>query len=224
MSKLKIVKLLTLVIPLPVYLFLMATLFSITPDYIINTEIERVSVSAYEEDYFIYTDDLEASMSGLIVYNAELEVYGIVIEEEDIIKIDKDYYSYTLNEDGIRELVDIKKFAIQQEQSYKIPVSVFISLIGVLIVVLIVTKKLKWHEDHPKGAVFIALFTTTVILWILNTIIGGILGVFTVATISWGLYLLEDMIEKGALSNKEAEKVESDLLKALKEASAKLGA
>jgi hypothetical protein len=224
MSKLKIIKLVTLIVPLPVYLFLMATLFSITPDYIINTEIERVSVVDYDEAYFIYTDDLEASLSGLMIYNAELQVYGIVIDEEDIIKIDGNYYSYILNNQNVRELVNIQKFAIQKQQSYKIPVSVFLSLIGILMVVLIVTKKLKWHEDHPKGAVFIALFSATVVLYIVNTIIGGILGVFIVATISWGLYLIEDMVDKGLLTTKQAEKVESDLLKALKEASAKLGA
>lgn len=222
MSKMKIVKLLTLVIPLPVYLFLMATLFSITADYIITADIDTVHVTAYEELYFIYTDDLNASMTGMVIYNDGK--YGMLIDETDIIKIDRDYYSYRLNEDGIRELVDIKKFALQQEQSVRIPLTVFIAIFGIVVVVLIVTKKLKWHEDHPKGAVFVALFTATVILYILNTIIGGILGVFTVATMSWGLYLLEDMIEQGKLTAKQGEKVESDILRLLKEANAKLGA
>jgi hypothetical protein len=211
----KLVKILTLAIPLPVFLFLSATLFSIQADYIINANISTVEVIEYNEGYFIYSTDQTASISGLVIYNDGL--YGIEITSDDIIKIEKGYYSY-LEVDGVYELRDVRRLELQKEQSYKIPLSFFISLIGVLIIVLIVQNKLKWHKDHPKGAVMIALITGTVILYVIQLIVSSVLGVFVVATASWGLYLIEDLVEKNAMTKTQAEKTESEILNALKNA------
>ncbi len=213
----RIVKLLTLAIPLPVFLFLSATLFSINADYTINTDFNLVEVVEYEEGYFIYANDLEASYDGLVEYHVGLDKYGIRITHEDIIKIDKTYYSY-VERDGVYQLTDIKRFEVQKEQSYKLPLTFFISLIGVLVVTLIVQNKMQWHKSHPKGAVLIALITGTVILYVIDVIVSSVLGVFLIATVSWGMYLLEDMIYQGLISQEEKEKTESDVVRALKEA------
>lgn len=216
----KIITAITLFVPLPVYLFLMATLFSITPDYTVFTKVENVVIGEYAEGeesiYFLSTTD-NASMNGLLVFRDGR--YGIEIEETDIIKIDKKYYSYVLDkETNVRELKDIKKLAIQKEQSYKIPISFFISVFGVLVVVLIVQGKMQWHKTHPRVAALIGLLTGTVILLIINAIVSNILGVFIVATASWAIYCLEYMLNENLISTKDKEKQESSILAALKEA------
>lgn len=211
----KIVKILTLAIPLPIFLFLNATLFSIEADYTIYATIDTVTVVEYQEAYFIYPNDTNANMDGFIAFNGER--YGIPFTSDDIIKIGKGYYSY-IEVDDVMGLTDIRKFEIQKEQSYKIPLTFFISLGGVLIILAIIQNKMKWHKDHPKGAVLLALITGTVVLLVIELIVSSILGVFIVATVSWGAYLLEDMVEKNMISKDKAEQTESALMKAMKEA------
>jgi hypothetical protein len=213
----RIVKTITLALPLPVFLFLSATLFSITPDYVINADISSVSVVEYEDAWFIYSDDISASYDGLVRLNGEIDKYGMMITSDDVIKINKDYYSYQ-EQDGVYQLVDVKRLEVQKQQSYKLPISFFISLIGALVVVLIVQKKMNWHKEHPKGAVMIALITGTVILYVIQLIVSSVLGVFVVATASWGAYLLEDMLQQGQITNEKQEKHESDIIRALRQA------
>ena len=210
----KITTAITLFVPLPLYLFLMATLFNITPDYIIYTEIENVEVLEHKgENYFLTTKN-NASMNGLVGYIDGK--YGIIIDEEDIIKIGGNYYSYVLNKEEVRELTDIKKFEVKKQQSYKIPLSFFISLFAVLVVVLIIQGKMNWHKKHPRIAALVALLTGTVILFILNSIIGNILGVFAVATASWAVYCLEYSFNQSTLDEKDKANKESEILRALK--------
>lgn len=215
----KIVTAITLFAPLPLYLFLMATLFNIDPDYIIYTEIENVEVLEIvedEEQTFFITTINNAKMDGVVEF--KYDKYGIVITEEDIIKIDKNYYSYIENKEkeNVRELVDIKKFEVQKQQSYKLPISFFISLFAVLIVVLIIQGKMQWHKKHPRLAVLVALLTGTVILFILNSIIGSMLGVFAVATASWAVYCLEYLVYQNSLDEKDKANKESEILRALR--------
>ena len=118
----KIVSTCTLLVPLPLYLFLVATLFSITADYIVYTDIENVEVIAevveQEETYFLTTTD-NSSMDGLVEFKNNR--YGITITDKDIIKIGKTYYSYVLQDD-VRQLVDIRKFEVQKHLKIK-PIS-----------------------------------------------------------------------------------------------------
>ncbi len=214
----KLVTGITLFVPLPLYLFLTATLFSITPDYIIYTEIDNVEVIEYVREknvtYFITTTN-NASMHGLVEYIDGR--YGIVIDSKDIIKIGSNYYSYILHEEKM-QLVDIKQFEIQKQQSYKIPISFFISLFGVLLVFLIIQNKMQWYKKRPRLAAFVALLTGTVVLYILNTVISNILGVFLIATASWGLYCLEYLFNKGFIEDKQKDEVKNDILQALEAA------
>jgi hypothetical protein len=77
---------------------------------------------------------------------------------------------------------------------------------------------MNWHKEHPKGAVMIALITGTVILYVIQLIVSSVLGVFVVATASWGAYLLEDMLQQGQITNEKQEKHESDIIRALRQA------
>jgi hypothetical protein len=66
--------------------------------------------------------------------------------------------------------------------------------------------------------VMIALITGTVILYVIQLIVSSVLGVFVVATASWGAYLLEDMLQQGQITNEKQEKHESDIIRALRQA------
>ena len=211
----KLITTLTLVVPLPVYLFLQATLFSITPDAILNADIGTVEVATIEDGFLVYSTDQTATMSGYVVY-ADGK-YGLLIDGEDIIKIDKGFYSYQ-EKDGAYQLTDIKRFEIEKQMSYKVPITFIISAIGVAIVVLIIQGKMQWHKSHPRAATLIALLTGTLILYVVNVFIGSILNVFLVATISWALYCIEYLVQQGKLTGTQADKVESDLIAKLREA------
>ena len=211
----KIVTSITLLVPLPLYLFLSATLFSIVPDYVINAKIDTISVFNSNDEYFITTSDKTASISGLVVYNEDYDSYGIYIDSEDIIKIDGNYYSY-IEKDGSNQLVDIKKFEIQKQTTYKLPLSFFISLFGVLMVVLIMQGKMQWHKKYKRLATFIALLSVTVVLFVINTIVSNVLNIFLVSTVSWAIYCIEYMVAKGKIDKSQSEKQESDLLDTLR--------
>ena len=205
----KIITIITLGVPLPLYLFLSATLFNIVPDYEFkNITSESVLTLDTEEYTFVYTNDTEAILNGAVVqYNGE---YGFYMDEDDILKLDDGYYNSNLE--------DIKRLEIKKQTSYKLPLTFFISAFGVGIVALIVSGKLEWHKKYPRAAVLIALATGTAILYFLNTFIASILSVFLIATASWALYYLEYLVQQNKISQEKATKSESDVLSALKEA------
>lgn len=220
----KIVTILTLGLPLPIYMFLSATLFNLTPDYQIkNVMIEELTVisEVVEEETYTYlvTDNIEVVFEGMVVYIQSHDKYGLRVDEEDIIKVDGNYYSCLLNKDTqAYELTDIKRFAIQETQRAKLPLAFFISVLAVLIVALVVQGKMKWHKKYPRIAVFIALLTGTVILYLIDTIVGSMLSVFMVATVSWGAYLLEYLVAQNKIKGETADKIENELTTALKNA------
>jgi len=212
----KIITTITLFVPLPVYLFLSATLFNITPDYIVkNVEINEINIIATDDESynFLYTDDTSVVYNGSIVYyNGK---YGIYIDNDDIIKLDDGYYSYDFTNQVLK---DIKEFEVQKQMSYKIPTTFFISVFGVGIVFLITQKKMLWYQKYPRLSVLITLLTVTIFLYVLNTIIGNILNVFLIATVSWALYYLEYLVNQNKIKDSQAKKIESDLINNLKEA------
>ena len=205
----KIISSITLLVPLPLYLFLSATLFNIVPDYEIkNATVEQVSTIAYDEYVFVYSDGAEVVYDGVVVQDSGY--YGFYVDEDDILQVGSKYYN--------NKLEDIKKLEVQKQSSYKIPLSFFISLFGVGIVVLIVQGKMEWYKKYPRISALVALVTGTAILYVMNTIIGNILNVFLIATASWAVYCLEYLAKQNIINKDKAEKEENDLISTLKEA------
>lgn len=201
----KIITTITLLVPLPVYLFLSATLFNIVPDYKLdNVAIEEV----YVVNGFVYTDNTEAIYNGVVIYQDGN--YGFVMDEDDILKVGNSYYNY--------ELTDIKRLEIQKQTSYKLPLAFFISLVGVGIVALIISGKMQLYKKYPRISVLAALLTGTVILYIMSTIVTNIFNVFLIASVSWAVYCLEYFVKINAINKQQADKSENDLVSALKEA------
>ena len=66
---------------------------------------------------------------------------GAVIDNDDIIKIEVNYYSYTEDEEGVLRLVDIKDIKRQEEQGSKLPISFVISAFATGIVAMIIIGK-----------------------------------------------------------------------------------
>lgn len=207
--KYKIITFLTLALPLPIYLFLQATIFNIVPDVIIYADREVLSIEPYEDMYFI-SNTLETQYNGYTIYYNDM--IGVVVDEKDVIKTLNGFVSIKDN-----ELVMVERTLFQKEQSYRIPVVVFISLFGVLIVAMVILKKMDLMKQYPRVSVLISLITGTTVLYLLNTVIGGILGVFMVATISWVVYCFEYMIHHGIISREQSRKLEDELIKTLKE-------
>lgn len=201
----KIITTITLLVPLPVYLFLSATLFNIVPDYRIdNVTIEEVVTV----DGFVYTTNTEAIYNGVVVYQDGN--YGFVMDEDDILQVENSYYNH--------ELADIKRLEIQKQTSYKLPMAFFISLVGVGIVALIISGKMQLYKKYPRISTLVALLTGTVILYVMSTIVTNIFNVFLVATVSWALYCIEYAVKTNAISSSQADKVENDLVSTLREA------
>ena len=141
-------------IPLPLYLFLSATLFNITPTHkITGAKIDEINLIVQEDEGFIYTDNQEAIMSGNVAYNEVLAKYGFYIDETSIIQVGFKYYGMVLEENQY-VLTDIKTMEIQRQQQYKLPLSFFISVASILIVILVVQGKMQWHKTYPRLATF----------------------------------------------------------------------
>lgn len=212
----KLISTLTLILPLPIYLILSATIFNIKADYVIqNVEIADLSVFTKDDEYFITSNNKDAIYYGTMSYDNDLDSYVLVIEDGDIIKVGKGYYSYSIEK---AELIDVRKFEIEKQQSYKIPLSVFISLGAVLIVILVIQKKMDVYKKYPRTATFVALLTGTIVLFIMNTIVSSILNVFLIATTSWGAYCLEYIVYSSSVKTKTDAKKENDIIGALKKA------
>ena len=200
----KIITAITLAVPLPIYLFLSATLFNITPDYRIdNVTIEEVVTV----DGFVYTTNTEAIYDGVVVYSNGN--YGFVMDEDDILQVENSYYNGSLE--------DIKKLELQKQTGYKLPMAFFISLVGVGIVALIISGKMQLYKKYPRISTLIALLTGTVILYVMSTIVTNIFNVFLVATVSWAVYCIEYLVKNNAISSSQADKAENDLISSLKE-------
>lgn len=202
-------------IPLPLYLFLSATLFNITPTQkIIGAKIDEINLIVQEDEGFIYTDNQEAIMSGNVAYNEVLAKYGFYIDETSIIQVGFKYYGMVLEENQY-VLTDIKTMEIQRQQQYKLTLSFFISIASILIVILVVQGKMQWHKTYPRLATFIALLTGTVILTIIKSIVGDIQYVFLIATTSWGMYCLEYLYYTNKITSKQLAKTQSTLVSEL---------
>lgn len=213
----KIIYALTMILPLSIYLLIYSLLFSITPDLIIEDDINDLSVIEYKDDYFIH-GDVETEFIGgyVVVYNGKI---GAVIDNDDIIKVGRKYYSYTVDkEDGQLKLLDVTKIEEQEEKSNSVPIWFVITAISTAIVAMIIIGKFDALKKRPYQSVAVTLWTVTGFLWLISFIATNMLGVFLVASISWTILLFERAWLNGKITEEEKNKVTSDTLKALKEA------
>lgn len=211
----KLIIALTLILPTSLYVLFTSLLVSIEPDVITNAKIDDLSVVYLDDGAFVYDDTQEHYFNGFVVFNEDIGAYGVRVGADIILKAKGGYYSYDIES---QELKDISKREMNLQKGTKIPLGVMFSIFATLLVALIIGGKMEWQKKKPRLAAFIALLTTTIILYIINSIIGGMLGVFVMATISWGLYSVEYLFAQNIINKKERDDVEQKLVGALKTA------
>lgn len=228
----KIISGMTLVLPMSITLIISAIWSSPTPNVVVMfdtpNEIKKVedlgTFITFEkfDDKKIKTKIDFDKIDEINAYNVDFTAYEK--EEDGQYLFKNDYYVRFVGEkfDKIieftieNEVVTFGKVSnINKETGNKLSIGFISSVIATVIVVAIISNKMRLYRKYPKLATFIALLIGTIILAIIETIIGGILNVFIVATISWGAYCLENYFYKNSKTNTEGEKKYSDLLNAL---------
>lgn len=229
---------LTLVLPTSITLFISAIWSSPKPDLVVMFETTN-EIKKVEElkEYFLFapsennTDIVikvaNEDVKKLGVYNIDFSNYKkveLIDNEINAITIKKDYYvqfkvdkfnkvvEFTKENNAI---VPIQVSNINKETGNKLSIAFVSSAVAILVVVLIITKKMMFHKKYPRLATFIALLLGTVILGVINAIIGSMFTVFIVATISWGAYCIEYTYYTNKNKNEISEKKTSSLLSEL---------
>ena len=201
-----IVSFLTLAIPVPVYLIVMSCVFSITPNY----TIAETSLASVKENAVVEVVELEddKSINYLKFDNTKLDytISGDTVTIEDNFTIltfddstiilikDEGYFKLTLSETNVLTWNNYSKELIEKEMNYKIPISVTISLLAMVIIALLVFRKMDFAKKHPRLSVLLSLGLGTGILVVLETIITSMTDVFLVATLTWLAYCVEYII------------------------------
>lgn len=176
-----------LILPTSIYLFVVATIYGIEPDVI--TTNDTVNLLNDNDKHYIKVEEGYKYSGGQIEYNDIYDVWVIRVKEKDIIKVKGGFLQVKKNQETKNiELIEYDKKLLKKEENYKIPIAFFISVAGMLIVGGIISGKMNWQKKHPRIAVLVSLSTGTIILFIINFFIGGLLGVFITATISWAIY------------------------------------
>lgn len=208
----KLIQLLTLTLPISVFLVISALVYKVQPDIIVGGTTEQVEVVRVgESDYIIALED-EVTFNGQVEKIGES--YGLFLGEDYIVKFDNGYFVF--NEEWTN-LKDIKG-EDKETKGLKISFSFIVSVFAILIVALIIFNKMGFQKKFPRLATLIALSVGTLILFGIHTIIDNILYVFVVATLSWGAYTIEELIFKNLLTQEQGKKATSELTSILNEA------
>lgn len=214
----KLLTIITLAIPMSAYLFISSLITKIDYDYQVNVKMAELSVFEYEEEAFIYDTTKEALINGAVTFNDDVATYGFYLDATTVLRTKDGYYTYNQDKDGLWQITNVKSAEIAVQRGWKIPLTFIISALGVFIVLMVVSGKMGWQKEHPRLAVLIALITGTLVLAVVNVIVSNLLGVFITASISWGLYYVEWLWKQNKITTKEKTKIETTLLREIKEA------
>lgn len=216
----KLITILTLVLPTSIYILLAATIFNVQTDHYIDTNgSETMQVSIQAGLAYVYDlDELYTYQGNVVRYD---DRYALFVARGEVVKIDKDFYKliFKVNEEtnvevGTFEIMDLKK--LKKEESYKIPIGVFIAIFAFAVASIVVFKKMKLTEKYKRTAVLISLIIGTATLAIINVIVTNMLWVFVTFTISWVIYMVEYSFVKGKIEEAEKDDIIGSLNKALK--------
>lgn len=225
----KIIGAMTLALPISITLVVSAIWSKPTPDYVITfNDALAVDLETINEKVVITEHDdknkaLVIAFDEFTFYNIDFTYYDKIIDGKYIVK-DKSYIRFLSDDfDNVLEIIDGDQFIKLDKVSHiniqtgnKLSLSLIVSVIATLVVVGIISGKMKLHRKYPKSATFIALLSATVIIGVINAIIGSIFTVFVVATISWGAYCLEDAYFKSLQPVNEAQQKQNALIDELR--------
>lgn len=200
-----IISSLTLILPITVYLILMATIFKIQPDMVMSAEFDNVIIEEYENNYLIYSDLDTTFKGGNVIYHNDM--IKAVISKKDIVKLDNGFYQ--INDKGV--LADVSKKEVENTRASYITFTVVVGLVASLIVILIIKGKMEWHKKYKRTAVLISLVLGTVILYVMDLIVGHFFWVFLVFTLSWIAYMIEYGFYKGKIDEVTRDKLREEI-------------
>jgi len=225
----KIIGAMTLALPISITLVVSAIWSKPTPDYVITfNDALAVDLETINEKVVITEHDdknkaLAIDFDEFTFYNIDFTYYDKIIDGKYIVK-NKSYIRFLSDDfDNVLEIIDGDPFIKLDKVSHiniqtgnKLSLSLIVSVIATLVVVGIISGKMKLHRKYPKSATFIALLSATIIIGVINAIIGSIFTVFVVATISWGAYCLEDAYFKSLQPVNEAQQKQNALIDELR--------
>jgi hypothetical protein len=225
----KIIGAMTLALPISITLVVSAIWSKPTPDYVITfNDALAVDLETINEKVVITEHDdknkaLVIAFDEFTFYNIDFTYYDKIIDGKYIVK-NKSYIRFLSDDfDNVLEIIDGDPFIKLDKVSHiniqtgnKLSLSLIVSIIATLVVVGIISGKMKLHRKYPKSATFIALLSATIIIGVINAIIGSIFTVFVVATISWGAYCLEDAYFKSLQPVNESQQQQNALIDELR--------
>lgn len=230
----RIIGAMTLALPISVTLVVSAIWSKPTPDYVITfndalaVDLETINEKVAVEQHDDKNIALAITLDDFTFFNTDFTYYDKIVDGKYIVK-DKSYIRFLSDDfDKVLEMVSSKNehgepiikldkvSHINIQTGNKLSLSFIVSVIATLIVVGIISGKMKLHRKYPKSATFIALLSSTILLGVLNAIIGNILTVFIVATISWGAYCLEDAYFKSLQPVNESQQKQNALIDELR--------
>lgn len=230
----RIISAMTLALPISITLVVSAIWSNPTPDYVVTfSDALAVDLETINEKVVITEHDdknkaLVIAFDDFTFYNIDFTYYDKIVDGKYIVK-DSSYIRFLSDDfDKVLEIIDGKNEQgepfikldkvshINIQTGNKLSLSFIVSVIATLVVVGIISGKMKLHRKYPKSATFIALLSGTILLGVLNAIIGNILTVFIVATISWGAYCLEDAYFKSLQPINEAQQKQNALIDELR--------
>ena len=225
----KIIGAMTLALPISITLVVSAIWSKPTPDYVITfNDALAVDLETINEKVVITEHDdknkaLAIDFDEFTFYNIDFTYYDKIIDGKYIVK-NKSYIRFLSDDfDNVLEIIDGDPFLKLDKVSHiniqtgnKLSLSLIVSVIATLVVVGIISGKMKLHRKYPKSATFIALLSATIIIGVINVIIGSIFTVFVVATISWGAYCLEDAYFKSLQPVNESQQKQNALIDELR--------
>ncbi len=212
----KIISGLTLVLPLSVYLIVMATVFRISHHARIYANHNEVTLVERIGSQYILVDENVGDFSARGQWR-DGEIL-ISIAENEIFLFNDGYFTL-IN----AEWADADKAAAKENTTWKLPFTVGVIIFGILIVALVISGKMEFHKKFPRVATLISLGLGTLILTGISLIVNNLADVFLIATLSWAVYMIEHAIYKGVVSGEKVKEIKSvldneldDALKGLK--------
>ena len=219
----RLVTIVTLVLPMPIFLIVSACILSIEPDYVIT----NVSGSATSiDENFTYElvgeqhrlnikTDKTYTITGETAFDNGT-TYISFVPSQTIFQLDSGFHQIQ-DLDGTFTFVNHTNELFNKQLAYKLPIGIIFGILAVVIVCLIIFKKMNIMKKRPRASTLIALIFGTLVLLILEMIISSMLGVFLVATSMWAAYCIEYIVYHRKTLFKEKPKTESETLASLSE-------
>lgn len=224
----KLITILTLVLPMPVYLMVSACILSIEPDYVLREADTREWVVVEDDGNYAFEIDTTVNDEFWVSGDEVMVGSGYMaipfVPNETIFQVqsgilDSGFYLVSLDETDftIATWENHTDSLMSKQLSYKIPIGVIFSILAVVIICLIIFKKMNLLKKRPRLSVMLSLGTATILLLILEMIISSMLGMFITASVMWATYCLEYIIYNRKTLFNEKDKQESETLKQLTE-------